>query len=79
MKIHLAKKKTRHVSHDNNIKNDGFLVQVLGKYLEDFLPNQGKFQNKHFSSLPNITTEELEKLLQKIDTKKTTGFDKISN
>ena len=78
MKIHLAKKKTRHVSHDN-IKNDGFLVQVLGKYLEDFLPNQGKFQNKHFSSLPNITTEELEKLLQKIDTKKTTGFDKISN
>ena len=79
MKIHLAKKKTRHVSHDNNIKNDGFLVQVLGKYLEDFLPNQGKFQNKHFSSLLNITTEELEKLLQKIDTKKTTGFDKISN
>ena len=52
---------------------------MLGKYLEDFLPNQGKFQNKHFSSLLNITTEELEKLLQKIDTKKTTGFDKISN
>ena len=52
---------------------------MLGKYLEDFLPNQGKFQNKHFSSLPNITTEELEKLLQKIDTKKTTGSGKISN
>ena len=58
MKIRLAKK-TRHVSHDNNIENYGITAQVIGKYFEDFFIKSRQIFNT--TIFPLVQTQQLKK------------------